>query len=64
MEDGKTFKLRNKIYIFTKTLMGYDDYYVSQEFNRLLSLGLVKKIKVSDEYLGNHSELPECPKHY
>ena len=62
LEDGKTFKLRNKVYVFTKTLKGYDDYYVNEELNRLLSFGLVKRIKVSDEYLDNHRELPENPK--
>ena len=64
MVDGQTFKLRNKVYIFTKTLKGYDDYYVREELNRFLSFGLVKRIKVPDEYLGNHSELPEYPIDY
>jgi len=59
--DGQTFKIGKKVYVFTKTLKGYDDYYAKEELNRLLSFGLVKRIKVSDEYLGNHRELPENP---
>jgi hypothetical protein len=62
--DGETFRLRDKIYMFTKTLKGYDDYYVREELNRLMSLGVVKRIKASSEYLGCHSELPQYPKDF
>jgi hypothetical protein len=62
LTDGQTFKLRNKVYIFTKTLRGYDDYFVRHELNRLLSFGLVKRLKGGDNYLECHYELPEYPR--
>lgn len=62
MEDGQTFKINNKVYMFTKTLKGYDDYFVKEELNRLLSFGLVKRLKVADGCLDCHKELPHYPK--
>jgi hypothetical protein len=64
MKDGQTFKINDKVYIFTKTLDGYDDYYVKEELNRLMSFGLVKRFKEGDKYLDNHRELPWFPKDY
>lgn len=61
MEDGKTFRIKNKVYIFTKTLVGYDDFYANTELNRLISCGLVKKLSCVDKYLDNHEYLPQCP---
>lgn len=61
MIDGQTFKLNNKVYMFTKTLKGYDDYFAEEELNRLLSFGLVKRFKEGDSYIDNHSELPRHP---
>lgn len=64
MIDGQTFKIGKKVYIFTKTLRGYDDAYVPDELNRLISLGFVKRIKDGDQYLEFHNELPRYPKDY
>ncbi len=64
MRDGQTFKIGKKVYIFTKTLKGYDDAYVTNELNRLISIGLVKRLKGGDQYLDFHNELPIYPKDY
>jgi len=48
MIDGQTFKIGKKVYVFTKTLKGYDDAYVIDELSRLISFGFVKRIKDGD----------------
>jgi len=65
MKDGQIFKTnKNKVFMFTKTLYGYDDYYANDpdEFNRLLSAGLIKRFKEGElsDYLYDY--LPESPK--
>jgi len=64
MIDGQTFKIGKKVYIFTKILKGYDDAYVADELNRLISYGFVKRFKDGDKYLDKHSELPKYSKDY
>jgi len=63
--EGQIFvRNDNKVYMFTQTLYGYDDFYVSNldEFNKLLSIKLVKRLKSEDINYYQYDYLPENPR--
>lgn len=65
MLEGQIFvRNDNKVYMFTQTLYGYDDFYVSNldEFNKLLSIKLVKRLKSEDINYYQYDYLPENPR--
>lgn len=66
LNKGKVFRVNDKVYRAKKELQGYDEYYIPQELNRLISLGIVEKVRnaTDNDMKNSYFKLNEYPLNY